>query len=72
MRLGWRIPLPGPFYLSGTVVQSRRRHRAGRRTYHGTLPGYRCPHNHRREDTAIACANREARRRQANRTERTV
>ncbi len=59
MRLGWRIPLPGPFYLGGTVWRSRPRGRV----YHGTLPGWRCPHNHRREDTAVACAQREERRR---------
>jgi hypothetical protein len=58
MRIGWRIPLPGPFYLGGTVWRSRRR----RRTYHGTLPGWKCPHNHQREDTAIACAQRELQR----------
>ena len=30
----------------------------------GTLPdGWRCPHDYRREDTAIECARREARRR---------
>jgi hypothetical protein len=29
----------------------------------GTLPdGCRCPHDHRREDTAIECARRQARR----------
>lgn len=60
MRLGWHIPLPGPFSLSGTLWRSRRR-RA--RVYRGTLPGWRCPHDHRREDTAIECARREARRR---------
>lgn len=63
MRLGWSIPLPDPFFLSGTVLRSRRgRHHV--RCYHGTLPnGWRCPHSHRRPDTARACANREARRR---------
>jgi hypothetical protein len=62
MRLGWSIPLPGPFWLSGTIWRSRHRRR---RTpvYHGTLPGWRCAHDHRREDTAQACAEREARRR---------
>jgi hypothetical protein len=35
--------------------------------YHGTLrDGWKCPHNHRREDTAIECAQREARRRAAD------
>lgn len=61
MRLGWSIPLPGPFRLSGTIWRSRRRQRL---VYHGTLPdGWECPHEHRREDTAIECARREARRR---------
>jgi hypothetical protein len=65
MRLGWSIPLGGPFRLSGTIWRSKRR----RRGYHGKLPampGYRkwtCPHNHSRPDLAIACAQREARRR---------
>jgi len=59
MRLGWSIPLPGPFYLGGTIWRSRPR----RRGYHGTLRGWRCAHNHQRPDTAIACAQREQRRR---------
>lgn len=58
MRLGWSVPLPGPFRLSGTLWRSRRRPRG----FHGTLPGWQCPHNHERQDTAIACAQREARR----------
>lgn len=63
MRLGWRIPLPGPFYLGGTVWQSQRP-RAKR--WHGTLPdGWRCPHGHLREDTATECARKEVRRRMA-------
>ena len=57
MRLGWSIPLPGPFRLSGTLWRSRRR------GYRGTLPGWRCEHEHSRRDTAVACAQREARRR---------
>lgn len=64
MRLGWSIPLPGPFFLSGTLWRSRRRRARG---YHGTLPGWQCPHNHQREDTALTCATREARRRTAGR-----
>ena len=59
MRLGWRIHLFGPFTLGGTIWRSRRR------GFHGTLPGWRCPHNHTREDTAVACAQREARRRRS-------
>jgi len=59
MRLGWRIPLPGPFSLGGTLGRSRRR----RRGWHGTLPGWRCPHNHSRPDLAKACADRELARR---------
>jgi hypothetical protein len=62
MRLGWHIPLPGPFFLSGTVWRSKRR--THRQVWHGTLPGWRCPHNHTRPDTAVACANRELARRQ--------
>lgn len=62
MRLGWFIPLPGPLFLSGTLLRSRRgRHHA--KVWHGTLPGWQCPHNHRRPDTAKACADRQARRR---------
>ena len=58
MRIGWRIPLPGPFYLGGTVWQSKRRNAP---YYSGTLPGWKCPHHHRREDTAVACARRQER-----------
>jgi hypothetical protein len=25
MRIGWRIPLPGPFYAAGTIYRSGRR-----------------------------------------------
>ena len=59
MRFGWHVYLPGPFGVGGTIWRSKRRQRG----YHGTLPGWKCPHNHQREDTAIACAQREARRR---------
>jgi hypothetical protein len=59
MRLGWSIPLPGPFRLSGTLWRSRPR------GYHGTLPGWQCPHRHQREDLARDCARREQRRRMA-------
>jgi hypothetical protein len=66
MRLGWSIPLPGPFRLSGTIWRSGRRRRRSRTpVWHGQLPGWQCPHNHTREDTAVACARREARRRAA-------
>jgi hypothetical protein len=58
MRIGWSIPLPGPFRVSGTVWRSPSKRRPG---YHGTLPGWRCPHNHSRMDLAVACANRHAR-----------
>lgn len=61
MRLGWRVHLLGPFYLSDTIWSSKRRHHGP--VYHGSLPGWKCPHDHRREDTAKACAQREARRR---------
>jgi hypothetical protein len=60
MRLGWRIHLLGPFSVGGTVWRSRRRRG---RVYHGTLPGWKCPHSHSRMDLAVACAQREARRR---------
>jgi hypothetical protein len=61
MRIGWSIPLGGPFRLSGTVWRSKSR----RRGYHGALqnPRWTCPHNHSRPDLAQACAEREARRR---------
>jgi hypothetical protein len=62
MRLGWSIPLPGPFRLGGTIWRSRPRRRRTS-VYHGTLPGWKCPHDHRRPDTAQACARREATRR---------
>jgi hypothetical protein len=62
MRIGWRIPLPGPFYLGGTLWRSRRRRG---RVYHGTLPGWRCHHGHRSEGAAIDCAQRETRRRRS-------
>ena len=70
MRIGWHIPLPGPFSIGGTVWRSKsRRSRsrtrprtaAARRGYHGTLPGWTCPHNHSRPDLAEACAQRYAR-----------
>jgi hypothetical protein len=61
MRFGWSIPLPGPFRLSGTLWRSRPR----RRVWHGTLPGWQCPHDHPRKDAATECARREARRRLA-------
>jgi hypothetical protein len=60
VKLGYSIPLPGPFRLFGTVWRSkscRRRRRAP--VYHGTLPGW-SPHNHTREDLALACARRGA------------
>jgi hypothetical protein len=66
MRLGWRVHLFGPFSAGGTIWRSApRRRRAA--VYHGTLPGWTCPHDHRREDTAVACARREARRREGAR-----
>jgi hypothetical protein len=55
MRLGGSIG-PRLFHLSWTYWRSRPRY------YSGTLPnGWRCPHHHRRPDTAIACAERYAR-----------
>lgn len=61
MRLGWHVHLLGPLSLGGTIWQSK--HRSHGRVYHGELPGWRCQHDHRREDTAVACAQREQRRR---------
>jgi len=70
VRIGWHIPLPGPFSIGGTVWRSKSRRRrprtrrhtaATRRGYHGTLPGWTCPHNHSRPDLAEACAQRYAR-----------
>jgi hypothetical protein len=60
MRIGWHIPLPGPFSIGGTVWRSKRRRQRG---IHGKLPGWTCPHDHRRQDTADDCAYKEARRR---------
>jgi hypothetical protein len=63
MRPGWRVHLWGPFYLADTIWQSKRRRRRGP-VCHGPLPdGWKCPRDHRREDTAIECADREARSR---------
>lgn len=67
MRLGWSVPLPGPLRLSGTIWRSRRRRNKRRQVYHATLPGWQCKHNHTREDTALACAAREQRRRKNTR-----
>lgn len=61
MRLGWRIPLPGPFYLGGTIWQSQYRRRP---YYHGRIGKWECPHHHERPDTARACAQREIYRRE--------
>jgi hypothetical protein len=61
MRIGWHIPLPGPFSVGGTLWRSKSRRRGP--VYHGRLPGWKCPHNHSRPDLAEACAEREARRR---------
>lgn len=49
MRLGWHIGLPGPFYLGGTVYQSRYRRR------------YRvldCGHAHRSQAAYDTCPTR--------------
>jgi hypothetical protein len=65
MRISWSLPLPGPFRIGGTVWRSGRRHRRAprREVFRGQLPGWQCPHEHKRADTALACAGREARRR---------
>jgi hypothetical protein len=60
MRLGWRIPLPGPFSLGGTIWRSKPRRRSVR-VYHGTYGGKQCPHNHHRPDTAQDCGDAMAR-----------
>ena len=46
-----------------SYYQPLRRRKGGRRgrAYHGTLPGWTCPHNHSRPDLAEACAQRHAR-----------
>jgi hypothetical protein len=59
MRLGWHLGW-GPLTLSDTIWRSRRR----RPAWAATLPGWQCPHRHTREDTALACRQRELRRRQ--------
>ena len=63
MRIGWHIPLPGPFSIGGTVWRSKSKSKKRQRGYHGTLPGWKCPHNHSRMDVAVACAQREEHRR---------
>lgn len=64
MRLGWFVPLPGPFNLGGTLWRSGRHRDRRRQVWHGTLTdGWQCRHDHHREDTAQACAQREQRRR---------
>ncbi len=54
----FRIPLPGPFGYSARVGGRKRRSRS--KSYHGTLPGWRCEHNHRTETAARECAARHA------------
>jgi len=50
MRLGWRIPLPGPFFLGGTVWRSRRRYVPADYWTHGT-----CTIRHRSQGAADRC-----------------
>jgi len=57
----FRIPLPGPFGYSKRIGGRKRGKRQP--AYHGTLPGWKCEHNHRTESAAKACADREARSR---------
>lgn len=65
MRFGWSLHA-GPFWLSDTLWRSKRRSGPRHPVWHGQLAdGWRCPHDHRRKDTAEACAAREARRRLA-------
>jgi len=58
----FRIPLPGPFGYSKRIGGHKRK-RSRQPVYQGTLPGWRCEHNHRTESAAKACADKEARRR---------
>jgi hypothetical protein len=67
MRVGWRVPLIWPFYVGGTVWQSKPRRRTQAQqlpVYHATLPGWECQHNHRSQRSADVCADRERRHRQ--------
>lgn len=54
----------GPFYI-GEVWRSSGRHsrRHLRQSYSGTLPGWRCFHDHRTQGAALRCARREEARR---------
>jgi hypothetical protein len=62
IRLGWHKHLLGPFGIGGTIARVTFGPR--RTVYHGKLPdGWRCPHDHERQDTADACRDRELRRR---------
>ena len=49
MRIGWRIGLPGPFYIGGTVWRSRRRRR---------YPVLECGHAHRTRQAYLRCPDR--------------
>jgi hypothetical protein len=61
MRLGWRIGLPGPFSIGGTLWRSKRR-RPRKRYFYGYLAdGSHCPHHHTRVDTAQACTRKNKR-----------
>lgn len=62
MRIYWSERLFGPLRIGGTLWRSKPKRRRGP-VYHGELPGWRCPHDHRRPDTAQECARAEARRR---------
>jgi hypothetical protein len=61
MRITWSLPLPGPFRIGGTLWRSKRRPRG--KTWHGTLPGWKCHHDHRTVEAARECAAREQRKR---------
>lgn len=52
MRIGWRIPLPGPFYTGGTVWRSKPRRR------YKVLP---CGHAHRTQAAYEQCLRRSRR-----------
>lgn len=53
MRLGWHIPLPGPFYLAGTIWRSKSRRR---------YPVQDCGHAHRTRQAYVECRMRQQRR----------
>lgn len=57
MRLGWHVHLLGPFYLGGTIWQSKRRRR---------YPIQDCGHAHRTKQAYVDCKMRTWRRTHPN------